>query len=577
MKKVTIGTICLVLFMGLFVFAQEDEEYAKFEVNGDLAIMTGVINSKTPKDVETLVKEYPNLKTIVMKDVPGSMDDVANLEASRIIRKYGLNTHVPKDGMVASGGTDFFCAGVNRTIEEGARIGVHSWAGDGIFDASKLAKDNEEHKKYIDYYKEMGIPTDFYWFTINAAPANDMHFMKKEELKKYKLIDSIKGEVKNPNYQKYISAKDIIRDTSKLDKVYKKYYSKYINYIAPNGKPIMIVAQDKVSDEQLLKAYNVLSFYLQDFGMYKKGIVANKIADNNAVLVMPNGADGESDIPENALEGQPLYQMEVPTIGSKWYIENDYEHRDAAYEEIFHMVHDYGIGIQSNMGALPNLQKEIYKAMRSSLPKDKKYWGKKGIWGLDSKNWLIELEEEGSLEQEYIVSVIDSYYGLWAPYKEGKGGMWGVYTSKTREEIKKNDPLGYNIITKFLPENLMYMARVEADFTGTFKMYYDKKSPYTHKSKYLQNVRLLGSKNTNLVGNQLNNILIGNQGNNNIDGREGFDTVQFLGKSDDYKIEVKNGKLFVEDKLNGEGKDFLSNIELLRFTDKDIRVSDLDN
>ncbi|MCT4620090.1 MAG: hypothetical protein N4A62_11950 [Marinisporobacter sp.] len=402
----------------------------------------------------------------------------------------------------------------------------------------------------------------------NNSSASDLKDKEGIDIKK-------QIEISNPNYKRYVSEKDISRDTSKLGGVYKKYYSKYIQYMAPNGKPITIVAQDQVTDEQVLKAYNQLSFYLEDFGAYKKGHVANKMAENSAVLVMPNGADGKSDIPEEAVQGQPLYQMEVPTVGSKWYTKNDYEHRDAAYEEILHMVHDYGIGIKSNPGALPDLQKEIYKAMKSSLPKNKSDWGKKGLWGLDSKDWLLELEKEGSLEQEYLASVVDSYYGLWAPYTENDGGMWGIYTSKTREDIKKNDPMGYKIVSEFLPSSITYMARVDSEFSGTFKMYYDEKEPYTHKSKYLKNARLLGNKNTGLIGNSESNILMGNSGNNEIDGKEGVDIVQFAGKSENYKIELKDNIAIIEDQLNGDGKDTLKEIEILRFTDKDILVKDL--
>ncbi|MEA1973960.1 MAG: stalk domain-containing protein [Bacillota bacterium] len=381
--------------------------------------------------------------------------------------------------------------------------------------------------------------------------------------------------VTNQNYKKYVSEKDIIRDTSKLGSVYKKYYSKYIQYMAPNGKPITIVAHDKVSDEQVLKAYNQLSFYLEDFGAYKKGPIANKMAENGAVLVMPNGADRESDIPEKALQGQPLYQMEVPTVGSKWYTKNDYEHRDAAYEEILHMVHDYGIGTKSNPGALPKLQDEIYKAMKNSMPTNKSDWGKKGLWGLDSKDWLLELEKEGSLEQEYLASVVDSYYGLWAAFTENDGGMWGIYTSKTREDIKKNDPMGYKIVSEFLPSHITYMARVESEFSGTFKMYYDEKEPYTHKSKYLKNARLLGSKNTELVGNSESNILMGNSGNNKINGKKGVDIVQFSGKSTDYYISKNGIKIIVTDNLNRDGVDTLKDIEVLRFIDKDVSFSEI--
>jgi len=379
----------------------------------------------------------------------------------------------------------------------------------------------------------------------------------------------------NPNYKKCISTEDIIRDTGKLGGVYKKHYNKYMQYIAPNGKSINIVAQDKVTDEQILKAYNQLSFYLKDHGTYKKAQVANKIAENGAVLVMLNGADGESNIPEEAVQGQPLYQMEVPTVGSKWYTENNYEHRDAAYEEILHMVHDYGIGTVNTKGALPELQQQIYKATMNALPKNKADWGKKGLWGLESKEWLVELEKEGSLEQEYLASVVDSYYGLWEPFTERAGGMWGIYTSKSRNQIKKNDPMGYKIVSEFLPSYITYMARVEAEFEGTFKMHYDEKEPYTHKSKYLQNARLLGSKNTGLTGNAADNILIGNSGNNRIDGKEGHDAVQFAGSSSEYKITKMDNSIIVEDNLNREGINTLMDIEVLRFTDKDVKVSEI--
>lgn len=106
--------------------------------------------------------------------------------------------------------------------------------------------------------------------------------------------------------------------------------------------------------------------------------IANAMANNGAMLMMPNGADGESKIPDHALTGQPLYQKETPTTGGDWYVTNNYEHRDAAYEEILHMVHDYGIGTVNSPGARPALQKEIYKATMAALPKNKADWGKEG-------------------------------------------------------------------------------------------------------------------------------------------------------------------------------------------------------
>lgn len=192
MEVVFISSIVIVIgfMLNAEKFSVVGESSVRFSVTGDKATMTGVINAETVNEVEKLIKNNPKVKTIVMRNVPGSMDDEANLRASRLIRKHELNTHIPADGMVASGGTDFFLAGKKRTIEEGAEIGVHSWAGSDIEDASKLPKDHKEHKKYLKYYKDMGISEEFYWFTLKVAPANDIHMMTKEEIKRYKLVTS---------------------------------------------------------------------------------------------------------------------------------------------------------------------------------------------------------------------------------------------------------------------------------------------------------------------------------------------------------------------------------------------------
>ncbi len=392
--------------------------------------------------------------------------------------------------------------------------------------------------------------------------------VQKEEAKKTTSFD-------NKNYIKYVDVTDIVRDNSKLSSVNKKYYKKYIDYIAPNGKPIRIMASDKVSDEQVLKAYNVLSFYLTDFGKYKKESIANAMADKGAILVMPSGKDGDGNTPSEALMGQPLYQMELPVAGSKWYQENDYSHRDAAYEEIFHMVHDYGIGTTKNPGAAPKLTKQIKEGLDSVLPKSKADWGSKGIWGLGSRDWMIELSKEGSLEQEYIVSGIDSYYGLWEAYTESDKGMWGIYVPKTRKAVMEKDPKAYEIIKAFLGDNFTYMERISPEFEGTFKLNLDTSNPYTYKSQYLLNARLIGDKNSNLEGNDLDNILIGNKGNNIMDGKKGKDVVQFTGTSSEYSITKSDDKIVVKDNKNRDGEDTLKNIEILRFTDKDVMSKDV--
>tara|TARA_B110001452_G_scaffold263375_1_gene264733 strand:+ start:617 stop:1231 length:615 start_codon:yes stop_codon:yes gene_type:complete len=175
-----------------FILWSENEQGAKFtfkdgNVNSDTVYMNGVIYGNTLDDLQELFKRHPQVKHIVMVNVPGSMDDEINLLASREIRAHGVTTHIPADGMVASGGTDMFLAGVSRTIESGAKLGVHSWS-DGEKEALEYPKTHQEHDKYIEYYKEIGIPTSFYWYTLDAAPANDIHWMTPQEIATFEIL-----------------------------------------------------------------------------------------------------------------------------------------------------------------------------------------------------------------------------------------------------------------------------------------------------------------------------------------------------------------------------------------------------
>ena len=163
-----------------------------FEVRGELAIMRGVIGARTPSSVLELAFMNPEVRTIVLVDMPGSIDDVAMVRAGRYIRQFGLDTHVSADSEVASGATDLFLAGEHRSAEPGARFGIHSWGGGPVpatdlppVLATDLPRDHEDHLKYLDYYAEMGIPGEFYWRTLSAAPAEGIHWMTEDELERF--------------------------------------------------------------------------------------------------------------------------------------------------------------------------------------------------------------------------------------------------------------------------------------------------------------------------------------------------------------------------------------------------------
>ncbi len=87
-----------------------------------------------------------------------------------------------------------------------------------------------------------------------------------------------------------------------------------------------------------------------------------------------------------------------------------------------------------------------------------------------------------------------------------------------------------------------------------------------------------GSGNDIMTGNNLSNEITGGLGNDTINGGEGNDTAIYIGNSNDYTIEkISAGLKITSNSTNNEGVDTLSNIEILRFTDKSIEISTLSN
>lgn len=334
-------------------------------------------------------------------------------------------------------------------------------------------------------------------------------------------------------------------------------FVRYLAYPTSEG-PVHIFAMDQISDAMMLRAYALLDFYLTDVPGSahgaNKAAVAAMMGRNGAALMLPNGAHEEGNEPP--VPAQPLYQSEMAVEGSAWYQNNDFGHRDASFEEIFHLVHDMGIGTNTP-GALPDYQAALLAEAEAAIA-DGRWASARG-----EREWIAELRQEGSLAQEYIASVIDSYYGLWGPWTETPGGMWGVYTAKTRAEVVERDPAGLALLEAFLPPQLTYEARLDPAFTGTFSMRFDADAPYTHKSQYLVNVTLTGEQDADLLGNAAANHLRGNAGDNLLDGGEGDDTAIFCQPRSAYTIERDGADLIV----TGDGVDRLRGIEALHFSD----------
>ncbi|WP_114285850.1 alpha/beta hydrolase [Candidatus Halocynthiibacter alkanivorans] len=162
-------------------------ETTRFQVSGNQLQMDGIINSKTPGQLRDLLQGNPDLQEIVMGYVPGSVDDAANLVAARMVRAAGLNTRLLPGAVIASGGVEFFLAGVERYPAPGILVGVHSWSGFNV-EGRDLARGDPAHQPYLAFFEDMGIDRRFYWFTLTAATSEDIHMMSPAEIARFGLF-----------------------------------------------------------------------------------------------------------------------------------------------------------------------------------------------------------------------------------------------------------------------------------------------------------------------------------------------------------------------------------------------------
>jgi len=359
----------------------------------------------------------------------------------------------------------------------------------------------------------------------------------------------------------------VVPDSLKMTYSATLKFDRYSKVDTPDGGAIHIIAQNEVTDNQIVRSRNILQHYLTDYpgseyGADKSG-VANKMAENGAILLLLNGVDDGTNTGAQ-LNGQPLYYGEMQVEGHSWYIDQNYEYRDASFEEILHLVHDYGIGIDQNPefnGALPEYQAEIRAAQVTALS------GQLWAWPADSAEWVAELTAENSLSQEYLASIVDTYYGLWGAF-DSVYGMWGAYISKTRDDMPTTDPQGATLMeNKFFHPYLTYNARIDESFIGSFSLKFDESLSYTHHAQYLKDLTLTGINDSNVIVNQLDNSITGNSGIN---------TMIFSGQSAEYQISKDNDQVTVQDlQDNRDGKNTFDAVEKLQFSDMTLAVSDI--
>jgi hypothetical protein len=154
--------------------------------------LVDVTDADSPAQFEALLKAWPGIALIELVECPGTEDDRANLRLGRMIRARGLATHVPAGGSVRSGGVELFLAGTTRIADPGAEFAVHSWEDEDGREAGDYAASAPENRKYLDYYREMGMTdaeaASFYAMT-NSVPFEDAKWFGAEEMGRWVRLD----------------------------------------------------------------------------------------------------------------------------------------------------------------------------------------------------------------------------------------------------------------------------------------------------------------------------------------------------------------------------------------------------
>ena len=192
MCRVVLGLIWALLVPSVAV-AEGFDERLYLEADGEVALVEGTIGPASLRRMRAFLRANPEVQVLVLLDIPGSIDDETNLALGRFIRRAGLDTFVPADGQIASGGVDLFLAGNRRFAECGAYLGVHSWADSDGATGDAIPRDHPDHGRYLDYYAEMGIDAGFYWFTLGAADADGLHEMTPGEVARFGLLTEAQG------------------------------------------------------------------------------------------------------------------------------------------------------------------------------------------------------------------------------------------------------------------------------------------------------------------------------------------------------------------------------------------------
>ncbi|KIF50558.1 hypothetical protein [Vibrio owensii] len=357
----------------------------------------------------------------------------------------------------------------------------------------------------------------------------------------------------------------------------------------------IVAVDDGVNNEKIFRAAKIIQHLLTNqpdskYGADKSGI-AKTLADRDATLM------SSKDTPNWLMNSQSLMYRELTVEGDCHYMNNfadycanlgNHADRDAAFEEILHLVQAQGIAPNASTATLQNdIQAHalsIYNDIQASKPT---------VWRPTQDDWEDwesddfdpeRVKQTGpSYSHEYFAAAFEAYMGVAKANGQGLDG----YQALTREEMQTQDPQAVDWISGLFHGYLQYTANIDS---AGVKLYTEKTNPgtvptfrmspnkdrlveaYTYKSQWLTKVKIVGDDAINVIGNDQDNTFEGNSKDNSIYGEGGVNTYIVPHKlAECIVIKAKN----VSVECPSTGTDELYDIQNIQFTDQTLDVTKL--
>ena len=163
--------------------------YGPFRVlDARTVALVDITDSRAPAQFSAMLAAYPEISVLSFIEAPGTHDDLANFRVARMVREHGIATRVPEGGSVRSGAVELFLAGITREIAADSTFAVHGWMDDYGRGAEDYPAGAAEHRRYLDYYVEMGMDAgeaEAFYAMTNSVPFEDALWMTGEEMQRW--------------------------------------------------------------------------------------------------------------------------------------------------------------------------------------------------------------------------------------------------------------------------------------------------------------------------------------------------------------------------------------------------------